>query len=211
MRVKTNPISLTNILQNNIKMDNCNIFEIWEDYKAALLAYIRKRVQDQDDAKDILQDVLLKSYQYCSKGQTVMHIKAWLYKITQNAIIDYHKKAQSRRPISFDIMDDHSEKSLLGEASDYIKILLRLLPDDYAKPLYLYDVEGLDQKTIAENLKLSLTNTKTRIQRARLKLKEQFLACCVVGFGENGEMVSFDIKPQCLELQAEKNKLEKTS
>ena len=189
-------------------MDDCNIFEIWEEYKTSLLGYIKKRVTDEDDAKDILQDVLLKSYQYCSNGKTVIYLKSWLYKITQNTIIDFHKKANKTISFDIEIVETTDENSIIGEASDYIKVLLKLLPEDYATPLYMSDIEGIDQKTIAENLKLTLPNTKSRIQRARVKLKERFLECCVVSFGENGEMVSFDIKPQCTELQAERNKLE---
>ena len=74
-------------------MQDCNIFEIWEEYKSSLLGYIQKRVNDNDDAKDILQEVLLKSYQFCSKGKTVINLKSWLYKITQNTIIDYYKNS----------------------------------------------------------------------------------------------------------------------
>jgi RNA polymerase sigma-70 factor, ECF subfamily len=190
-------------------MDDCNIFEIWEEYKSSLLGYIKKRVTDEDDAKDILQDVLLKSYQYCSNGKTVIYLKSWLYKITQNTIIDYHKKNNKTISFSLDFVETDNEKSIIGEASDYIKVLLKLLSDDYARPLYMSDIDGIDQKVIAENLGLTLSNTKSRIQRARVKLKERFLECCEVSFGESGEMVSFDIKPQCAELQAEKNKLEK--
>jgi RNA polymerase sigma-70 factor (ECF subfamily) len=189
-------------------MDDCNIFEIWEEYKSSLFGYIKKRVTDEDDAKDILQDVLLKSYQYCSNGKTVLYLKSWLYKITHNTIIDYHKKNNKTISFAVDFVERESEKSIIGEASDYIKVLLKLLPNDYATPLYMSDIDGTDQKTIAENLGLTLPNTKSRIQRARVKLKERFLECCVVSFGESGEMVSFDIKPQCKELQAEKKRLE---
>jgi len=189
-------------------MNDCNIFEIWEDYKSSLLGYIKKRVADNDDANDILQDVLLKSYQFCSKGKTVLHLKSWLYKITQNTIIDYYKKSNKNIPFDIDPRYEQDEHSLIGEASDYIKVLLKLLPDEYAIPLYMYDLEGIDQKTISKNLNLTLPNTKSRIQRGRLKLKERFLECCIVEFDENGEMVSFDIKPQCKELQAEKKSLE---
>ena len=191
-------------------MDDCNIFEIWEEYKSSLFGYIKKHVADEDDAKDILQEVLLKSYQYCSNGKTVLYLKSWLYKITQNTIIDYHKKNNKTISFSLDFVETDNEKSIIGEASDYIKALLTLLPNNYATPLYMSDIDGIDQKIIAENLGLTLPNTKSRIQRARVKLKERFLECCVVSFGESGEMVSFDIKPQCMELQAEKNKLEKS-
>jgi RNA polymerase sigma-70 factor (ECF subfamily) len=60
---------------------------------------------------------------------------------------------------------------------------------------------------LQKNLNLTLPNTKSRIQRGRLKLKERFLECCIVEFDENGEMISFDIKPDCKLLQDEKNKL----
>jgi RNA polymerase sigma-70 factor (ECF subfamily) len=190
-------------------MEECNIFEIWEDYKSSLLGYIQKRVDDRDDSKDILQDVLLKSYQFCSKGKTVLHLKSWLYKITQNAIIDYYKKNNKSISLEFDITEEDDENSTIGEASEYIKVLLKLLPDEYAKPLYMYDLENIDQKTIAERLNLTLPNTKSRIQRGRVKLKERFLECCVVAFDTNGEMTNFDIKPECKLLQDEKERLKK--
>jgi RNA polymerase sigma-70 factor (ECF subfamily) len=92
-----------------------------------------------------------------------------------------------------------------------VKALLKLLPEEYAIPLFMYDLEEFDQKTISEKLNLSLSNTKARIQRGRVKLKERFLECCNVGFDDKGEMISFDIKPQCKELQAEKKRLENVS
>jgi RNA polymerase sigma-70 factor, ECF subfamily len=188
-------------------MNDCNIFEIWEDYKSALLGYIKKRVADNHDAADILQEVLLKSYQFCSKGKTVLHLKSWLYKIAQNSIIDYYKKVNRNIPFNIDPQYEQNEQSLIGEASEYIKVLLKLLPDEYAIPLNMYDLEGIDQKTISASLNLTLPNTKSRIQRGRVKLKERFLECCIVDFDEQGEMVRFDIKPQCKELQAEKKRL----
>ena len=190
-------------------MENCNIFEIWEDYKSSLLGYIQKRVSDKDDSKDILQDVLLKSYQFSTKRKTVLHLKSWLYKITHNAIIDYYKKDNKNIPLEFDIKEEDVENSSIGEASEYIKALLKLLPDEYAQPLYMYDLENIDQKTIAEKLNLTLPATKSRIQRGRVKLKERFLECCVVAFDTNGEMTSFDIKPECTLLQDEKKRLNK--
>lgn len=192
-------------------MQDCNIFEIWEDYKSSLLGYIQKRVNNNDDAKDILQEVLLKCYQFCSKGKTVLHLKSWLYKITQNTIIDFYKKANKNMPFDIDPIYEENEQSLIGEASEYVKALLKLLPEEYAIPLFMYDLEEFDQKTISEKLNLSLSNTKARIQRGRVKLKERFLECCNVGFDDNGEMISFDIKPQCKELQAEKKRLENVS
>lgn len=75
----------------------------------------------------------------------------------------------------------------------------------------MYDLEGFDQKTISVKLNLTLPNTKSRIQRGRVKLKELFLECCNVTFDDTGEMISFEIKSQYKELEAEKNRLENIS
>ncbi|HVV53982.1 MAG TPA: sigma-70 family RNA polymerase sigma factor [Mucilaginibacter sp.] len=191
-------------------MADCDIFEIWEDYKSALLQFIEKRIQDTDDAKDILQDVLLKSYQFCSKGQTVRSIKSWLFRVSENAITDHYRKNAREMRLSQEGIMDSDHYSLVGEAAEYIKVLLRLLPAEYGDPLYMYDIQDIDQKVIAEQLSLSLSNTKSRIQRGRVKLKERFLECCSVEFSETGEMIGFDIKPHCTELQMEKKRLEKS-
>jgi len=188
---------------------DCDIFEVWEEYKNGLYRFILKRIGDEDDAKDILQDVLLKSYQFCAKGREVLYLKAWLFKIAQNAVADYYKKKPQHEGYPAELIGEETAASMVGEASAYIMALLKLLPVEYAEPLRMYDLEDINQKEIAQQLKISLVNAKSRIQRARVKLKERFLECCVVEFGDNGEMISFDIKPQCSELVAEKNRLEK--
>jgi len=190
-------------------MQDCNIFEIWEDYKSTLYRFILNRVPDEQEAKDLLQEVLLKSYQYCSKDKTVLYLKSWLYKIAANTIIDHYKKAGKFQPLDVNLAAEDESGSMMGEASVYIRALLQLLPEEYAVPLAMYDLKDISQKEIAEKLNLTLVNTKSRIQRGRVKLKERFLECCAVAFDENGEMISFDIKPQCKELQAEKMRLEK--
>ena len=43
------------------------------------------------------------------------------------------------------------------KASEYIKSLLKLLPEEFAIPLYMYDLEHISQKDIAEKLKLNFT------------------------------------------------------
>jgi RNA polymerase sigma-70 factor (ECF subfamily) len=178
-------------------MKGCNIFEIWEEYKSSLLHYIMKHIDRKEEAEDILHDVLLKSYKFCAEGKSVLYMKSWLYKITQNTLSDYHKNKIKNISLEFDIIDETDEISLNDEVSDFIKILFKLLPENYSIPLYMYEIEGIDQATIASKLNLTLANTKSKILRGRQKLKSKFLSCCKVEIGENGEITSFDVKPEC--------------
>lgn len=177
---------------------DCNIFEVWDQYKTHLYEFIYKRVKNEQDSKDLLHDVLIKTYQFCSKGKPVLYLRSWLFKITHNVIADYYNKRNINTFCAID--DSYTEgdfNTVYNEASTYIKSLVKLLPEKYSLPLMMADLEDMDQKTIAQQLGLSLTATKSRIQRSRKKLKECFLRCCRVEFDDNGEMVFFDIKPQC--------------
>jgi len=82
---------------------DCNIFEVWEEYKDGLYGFIHKRVNEEDDAKYILQEVLLKSYQYCSTGKSVEHLKAWLYKITLDGVADCYRSNQKHLTVSAEL------------------------------------------------------------------------------------------------------------
>ena len=184
-------------------MPDCNIFEIWEDYNESLYVFVLKKVHDKELAKDIIQDVLLKSYQFCTSGKSVAYVKSWLYKIAINTIVDQARKAGHEVEIDNDWAADETSDSVVGEASLYIKSLLQLLPDEYARPLILSDLDGLSQKEIAKQLNLSLTNTKSRITRARVKLKALFMEYCDVTFNARGEMTHFAVKSHYKELQTE--------
>jgi len=183
-------------------MNTCNIFPIWEAHKALLHAYIKKRVSDPEDANDLLQEILIKSHRYCMEQKKVQHLKPWLYQIANHAIIDYHK-GKNRLEISSQVPETIEDDPYLVsvDVSNYIEPLIRLLPDLYGGAIILSDLKGEKQQAIAEKMKLSLSATKSRIQRAREKLKEKFLACCEIEFGENGNITEFHVRPHCTELK----------
>lgn len=158
----------------------CDVFNIWKVYKEDLKAYINKRVPDRDDANDILQTVLIKFARYCETKNDVQNIKGWLYKITQNTIIDYFKN--SNRTTNF----QHSDLAIQDYKEFYDNIFIWLhnfidsIPTKYSIPLRLSDLERKPQKEIADQLGLTLEATKSRIQRARKMLKDKFEECGII-------------------------------
>lgn len=79
----------------------------------------------------------------------------------------------------------------------------------YEKPLYLSDIEQKPQQEIADILQLSLTATKSRIQRARKQLKELISDCIEVTYNTKGQISDFQLKKYC-ELPPElKNEMER--
>jgi RNA polymerase sigma-70 factor (ECF subfamily) len=82
------------------------------------------------------------------------------------------------------------------DASAWVEPLISLLPKEYAIPLRLSDIEGLKQQEVAKRLGLSLSATKSRVQRARKLLKQKFEECGVIESNEY-QSVSFTVTKPC--------------
>jgi RNA polymerase sigma-70 factor, ECF subfamily len=190
---------------------NCDVPALWQEHKEALYYFILKRVHDESTAKDILQDVLLKVYNFCSCKSGVRNVRSWLFQIANNTIIDYYRK--HRKNIStdtFNEMEEESEASAFKDAAEFILPMINLLPEAYAAPLRRSDVDGANLKDIAEELNLGLSAVKQRVSRGRKMLKDVFTECCLMELDEDGRLVSFEIRPDCGALQRYKTSLEKS-
>src|SRR3954470_17666647 len=66
-----------------------NITQVITDYSKRLMGFIRKRVTNEADAEDILQDVF---YQFAGNTQPIEQMTAWLFTVARNKIIDRQRK-----------------------------------------------------------------------------------------------------------------------
>jgi RNA polymerase sigma-70 factor (ECF subfamily) len=69
--------------------------EIWQSYRAELVRFVAGRVNDATLADDIVHDVFLKALSQIESLQNAGKLRAWLFRITRNAIADYYR---ARRP-----------------------------------------------------------------------------------------------------------------
>lgn len=189
---------------------NCDVPALWQEHKEALYFYILKRVRDEPTAKDISQEVLIKVYNFCLSKSGVRNVRAWLYQIASNAIADHYRK--HRRDVPTDSFNeeaaDEQEASAFKDAAEFILPMINLLPEAYAAPLRMSDVDGTNLKDIAAELGLGLSAVKQRVSRGRKMLKDIFSECCLMELDEQGRLVSFDIRPDCGSLQRYKAALE---
>jgi len=175
----------------------CDMYTIWETYQKDLEVFVKKRVSNEEDANDITQSVLLKVANYCTHKNNVTHIKAWLYRITQNTISDYYKKSNQTRSIeSFENLDVSNHHEYDENIFVWLHNFINRLPKKYALPLHLSDIKGLSQKEVAAQMGLTLTATKSRIQRARKMLKEKFEECGKVEASDH-QFMSYNITKTC--------------
>jgi len=73
-------------------MKNKNIEELWKKFNTSLLNFIKSKINSNQDAEDILQDVFIKVSNNIHKLKDIKKVKSWVFTITRNIIYDYYKK-----------------------------------------------------------------------------------------------------------------------
>lgn len=179
----------------------CNINNVVKEFYDSLYAYTLNKTHNKELSEDIVQEVMFRIIQAHSKESIIGNVRAWLYQTTRFVIADFYRDKE-KSPIQLDDelkdfdtipMTDHTISIIIDGMSQ----LIQLLPEKYAVPLTLSDIDEIPQKEIADKLGLSLSATKMRIQRARQKLHEMFLDCCDISYDKNGAFVSCSIKAHC--------------
>ncbi|HEY2348974.1 MAG TPA: sigma-70 family RNA polymerase sigma factor [Puia sp.] len=115
-----------------------SIAAIVKDYSRRLLGFIRKRVTNEADAEDILQDVF---YQLMGNKEPIDQVASWLFTVARNKIIDSKRKKQ---PLTTDFLFSNAEDPEMGEWMD-------ILMDDSSNPETVY-LRNLFQETLKEAL-----------------------------------------------------------
>lgn len=179
---------------------------IWNEYKKELESFIRKKVDSENDVEDILQEVSIKLSTNITKEIRLKNHRNWLFQVTRNTIADFYRKQNKSQENNFSPISVTAE-SCVCDLSEFI--IKNYLPEPYAKPLFMSDIEQRPQKDIADLMNLSLTATKSRIQRGRIKLKELIEECVDLSFNKAGQIVNYQLKNDCKLPQELVNEIEK--
>lgn len=176
------------------------VSSLWIEYKSGLKYYILKKLKNEDLADELSHEVLMKIYNSCCSGIEIKNIKSWMYQIAHNTVIDY-LKIENKFTNEVTEKFESDESNTYEEAEKFVEPLIKLLPDKYALPLLMSDIEGINQFEVSRKMNLSLTATKSRIQRARKLLKEKIIECSNLEINAKGKPVSIEIKSDCKPLK----------
>lgn len=182
-----------------------DVSALWSDYKSGLEFYILKKVKDKDIANDLSHEVLMKIYNSCCSDIEIRNVRSWMFQIAHNTTVDYLKN-ENRFTNEVPEDTETDETNAYKEIEKWVRPLMELLPEKYAVPLQLSDLEDLKQAEVSKKLNLSLTATKSRIQRARKLLKEKIIECSNMETNSRGDLVFIEIKSDCKPLKGGQKK-----
>jgi RNA polymerase sigma-70 factor (ECF subfamily) len=145
---------------------------------------------DGDSAADATQDAFISAYRAITKFRGGS-FRAWLMRIVTNACYDELRKRKRRPTSSLEalyVADAAPDESLVNgserpeayaQRQDLTRVLeagLQTLPTEQRTALVLSDVQGYDYQEIAEITGVSLGTVKSRISRARAKMRDYLVA-----------------------------------
>ena len=156
-----------------------------------LLRFARLILHDEEEAKDVLQDVFLKLWQKRDELGKIDNLEAFAYKMTRNRCLDLIK---SRKTIPIEIANNNHRKDKDFIDTDHLenaemvhlaKKIIAELPDLQRTIIHLRDIDQFEYEEIAEATDLNVNAIRVNLSRARKKVRDEILKIQNYGITEN--------------------------
>ncbi|TSC70801.1 MAG: RNA polymerase sigma-70 factor, ECF subfamily [Parcubacteria group bacterium Gr01-1014_46] len=168
-----------NIASMNREKMQQDFLRAYDDNSDALFRQCFFKVHDRELAKDILQDTFVRTWDYIGKGNTILNMRAFLYRTMNNLVIDQYRK---KKAVSLDSLEEDGFSPEAPEgisANDRLEgeralQLLEKLPDVYREAVFMRFVSGLELHEIAEITGETENTVSVHVHRGINKLRELF-------------------------------------
>jgi RNA polymerase sigma-70 factor, ECF subfamily len=170
------------------------IEKIWEPFSSGIKNFIRRRVDDEDTVEDLTQEVFIRVHQNVSKLKESDKLESWIYQIARNAIIDYYRSKKQTTGLDSEIADSEDlfiEADAVSELGSTMRGMVETLPEPYRDALVLTEYQGLTQQQLANQMCISLSGAKSRVQRAKKMIRDELLQCCHFEFDRYGRVIDY--------------------
>lgn len=180
--------------------DRAEFARLVETYYEMIYRLALKMLNDSQDAEDILQETFIKAYQHIRNFDGRSELSTWLYRIATNEAL---MQLRRKRPQTFSIENPEfsdeaepepvqivdwcclpEEELISAEAQARMDVAIEKLPASLRVVFVLRDIQGLSTRETGEVLDLSETAVKTRLSRARLRLREDLSSYYAERLGE---------------------------
>ena len=148
----------------------------YDEYSDAIFRHCYFRVFDRERGKDLMQETFMRAWEYLAKGEKVLNMRALLYRMANNLIIDESRKKreaslEALQEEGFDPSNDDSQH--MKNRIEYSRVLgsLKHLDDSYRDIIVMRYVNDLSPSEIAEVTGESANTVSVRIYRGLKQLR----------------------------------------
>jgi RNA polymerase sigma-70 factor, ECF subfamily len=181
---------------------------LWAQLHANIRSFVGRRLGNAADVDDVVQRVFLQLHRALPTLRDHDRVPGWIYRTARNAIADHYRAPAHRREVSAGDIHDLAEtapaendtasaadeSSAVHELAGCMRPLLEALPLVDQETLGLVEFQGVAQSEAARRLGLSVSGMKSRVQRARHRLKALLEDCCRVELDRRSRIVSYEAR-----------------
>ena len=150
--------------------------------KNKLFRFALRFLGNEEEAKDVVQEVLIKVWNGRDQMNEVQNWEAWCMRITKNLSLDRIRSLSRRQtqPIE-NVYEDRQhdltpyENTEQKESMQRISNLIAALPEKQRQIIHLRDIEGYSYTEICEILELDMNQVKVNLFRARTAVREKLI------------------------------------
>jgi RNA polymerase sigma-70 factor (ECF subfamily) len=169
----------------------------WAAHEAELRGFLRRQLSDASAAEDLLQDVFVKAMRQGEGFCSLDNPRAWLFHVARNALIDRARGAKDVVALDDDgvelVAPPPEPPAPVDALAGCVDRVLGELSADDAAILRACDLGGQTQRAFAEQHGLSLPAVKSRLLRARQRMRERLVTACRVNFDpDDGRVCGHD-------------------
>lgn len=171
-------------MSGKVKMRSLYKEKLFGQYCQPLLRFVKKSVENKDDAWDILQDTLISANDSLPTFSGKSSFSSWLYGIARHEISDFYRKKKiktflfSHLPFLENLADQAlgpEEEAIEKELKEKVRMVLGSLSEGYSVILRLKYIDGDSVNEIAQKLGLSPKAAESRLTRARMAFRETWI------------------------------------
>lgn len=149
--------------------------QVYNTYSDAIFRHCYFRVFDRERAKELVQEAFMRTWQYLADGKEVQNIKAFLYRVANNLIIDESRKKKSLsldqlKEDGFDPGFDEAESIQNKIDADSVKEVITQLDEKYRQAVLMRYVDGFSPQEISRIIGETENVVSVRIHRGLKQL-----------------------------------------
>lgn len=176
------------LIERVLAGDHDAFAQLVEAYEDKVYNLCLRMCSDREDARDLAQEAFLKAWRGLRFYKQEAAFSTWLYRLTSNVCIDYLRQKKRHAAVSLTVPDEEEvqldvpdpaptpeQQAFSTETKEAVAAAMAQLEEDFRLVLTLRVVEELSYDEIAEITDLKVGTVKSRIARAREKLRKLLL------------------------------------
>jgi RNA polymerase sigma-70 factor (ECF subfamily) len=185
-------------------MNEQDLNTLWHQHGKRIILQFKQGGLSREEAEDLSQEVFYQLLKERNKHVPILNPGAWLTIAAKNKLVDFYRRRNSMQQLeglkdenmSQETHGDEAFRNCLEQQVKYcFNCFLKEIDEESQFILTAVELENKSQKQLAREMHISYPTLRSKVQRARKKIRDKFFAACSIQFDPAGSIVS--CSPKC--------------